>query len=101
MVREALSGYWTLLDGLTGGTAGRARGLAAGLLRTGTGRLGFARTDELARLQSRVRDLERDIAELRAATDAGAYGADPAGPARPRPHRPTPPHAPRSTRSGS
>ena len=101
MVREALSGYWTLLDGLTGGTAGRARGLAAGLLRTGTGRLGFARTDELARLQSRVRDLERDIAELRAATDAGAYAADPAGAARPRPHRPTPPHAPRSTRSGS
>jgi len=97
MVREALSGYWSLIDGLTGGTAGRARGLAAGLVRSGTERLGFARTDELARLQNRVRDLERDIAALRAAADA----AEPPAPRRPAPHRPSSARAPRSTRSGS
>jgi len=42
MVREALSGYWSLLDRVTGGTAERARGLAAGVLRTGSAAIGSA-----------------------------------------------------------
>jgi hypothetical protein len=64
MVREALSGYWSLVDGLTGGAAERARRRVTGLV------LGTSRDDGLTDLRARVRDLEREIAALRAATDA-------------------------------
>lgn len=116
MVREALTGYWTLVSGLTEVTVERARAAARAMLAQGeatrdqvaglaqeitetsrvnrealvnlvryeteraAGRLGFASTDELTTLQGRVRELERSIAELRAATEKVA--AEPAKPAR-------------------
>lgn len=105
MVREALTGYWSLVSGLTEVTVERARTAARQLVSQGeatrdqvtaltkeitetsranrealvhlvryeaeraAGKLGFASTDELTVLQGRVRDLERDIAALRTATD--------------------------------
>ncbi|MFL6129746.1 MAG: hypothetical protein ACJ73E_11860 [Mycobacteriales bacterium] len=121
MVRETLTGYWTLVSGLTEVTVERARAAARAMLAQGeatrdqvtglaqeiteasranreallklvrfeaeraTGRLGFASTDEVATLQGRVRELERSIAELRAAADAEPLPAGPAaaGPAKP------------------
>jgi polyhydroxyalkanoate synthesis regulator phasin len=113
MVREALTGYWTLVSGLTEVTVERARAAARAMLAQGettreqvsglaqeiteasrtnraallklvrfeteraAGRLGFASTDEVTTLQGRVRELERSIAELRAATEPVAE----AGPA--------------------
>ncbi|HZB48907.1 MAG TPA: hypothetical protein VE547_07410, partial [Mycobacteriales bacterium] len=111
MVREALTGYWSLVSGLTEVTVERARAAARSVLaqseatreqvsglaqeiteasrvnreallkliryeaERAAGRLGFASTDEVTTLQGRVRELERSIAELRAATDAVATGA--------------------------
>ncbi len=54
MVREALTGAWSLVSGVTGGLRSALVG----------------RPDEMARLQERVRELERQVAALRAATDA-------------------------------
>jgi polyhydroxyalkanoate synthesis regulator phasin len=119
MVREALTGYWTLVSGLTEVTVERARAAARSMLAQGeatreqvsglaqeiietsrtnrealvklvrfeteraAGRLGFASTDEVTTLQGRVRELERSVAELRAATDPVAEpAAAKAGPAR-------------------
>jgi polyhydroxyalkanoate synthesis regulator phasin len=108
MVREALTGYWSLVSGLTEVTVERARAAAKALVAQGdatreqvgglaqeiaetsranrealiklvryeteraAGRLGFAGSDEVSRLQGRVRDLERSIADLRAASEPAA-----------------------------
>jgi polyhydroxyalkanoate synthesis regulator phasin len=110
MVREALTGYWSLISGLTEVTVERARAAAKALVAQGdatrdqvsglaqeiaetsranrtalvnlvryeaeraAGRLGFAGADEVSTLQGRVRELERSVAELRAAADASAGG---------------------------
>jgi polyhydroxyalkanoate synthesis regulator phasin len=112
MVREALTGYWSLVSGLTEVTLERARtaakqlaaqgdatrdqvaGLAQEIAETGkanrealvkliryeteraAGRLGFASSDEVSTLQGRVRELERSIAELRAAADKAGTGPE-------------------------
>lgn len=120
MVREALTGYWSLVSGLTEVTVERARAAARAALAQGeatreqvsglaqeiteasrsnreallklvryeaeraAGRLGFASTDEVSTLQGRIRELERSIAELRAAADAvapPAHADRPGGPA--------------------
>ena len=119
MVREALTGYWTLVNGLTDVTVERARTAARAMLAQGeatrdqvaglaqeiietsrsnreallqlvryeseraTARLGFASTDEVTTLQGRVRELERSVAELRAATEAALAKLQPAEPAKP------------------
>jgi polyhydroxyalkanoate synthesis regulator phasin len=111
MVREALTGYWSLVGGLTEVTVERARAAARAMLAQGeatrdqvtglaqeiteasranraallsliryeaeraAGRLGFASADEVTTLQGRVRELERSIAELRAAAAATAPAA--------------------------
>jgi hypothetical protein len=54
MVREALTGAWSLVSGLTGAVRTAVAGPP----------------DEVVRLQERVRELERQVAALRAATDA-------------------------------
>ena len=54
MVREALTGAWSLVSGLTGAARSAVLGPP----------------DEVVRLQERVRELERQVAALRAATDA-------------------------------
>lgn len=54
MVREALTGAWSLVGGLTGGLRSAVVGPPA----------------EVVRLQERVRELERQVAALRADTDA-------------------------------
>ena len=46
------------------------------------GRLGFASTDEVTTLQGRVRELERSIAELRAATESAVAEPVPDEPAK-------------------
>ncbi len=58
MVREALTGAWSLVSGLTGGLTGGLRSAVA------------RRPEEMVQLQERVRELERQVAALRAATDA-------------------------------
>jgi len=67
MVREALSGCWSLVSGLTGGTAERARAVVGAVLRPDP-----AGPRQMRRLQERVRDLEREVSALRAAADAVA-----------------------------
>lgn len=54
MVREAFTGAWSLVSGLTGSVRSAVLGPP----------------DEVVRLQARVRELERQVAALRAATDA-------------------------------
>ena len=111
MVREALTGYWSLVSGLTEVTVERARAAAKALAAQGEAtrdqvgalaqeiaetsranreallnlvryeaeraaeRLGFASSDEMSRLQGRVRDLERTIAELRTAAGGDSSSA--------------------------
>ena len=113
MVRDALTGYWSLVSGLTEVTVERARAAAKALAAQGEAtreqvgvlaqeivetsranrealvnlvryeaeraaeRLGFASSDEMSRLQGRVRDLERSIAELRTAAGADSSSATP------------------------
>ena len=133
MVREALTGYWSLVSGLTEVTVERARAAARAMLAQGeatrdqvtglaqeiteasranraallsliryeteraAGRLGFASTDEVTTLQGRVRELERSIAELRAAADATAPAAGAAAPGSAEPAAPAPARAARKT----
>ncbi|HYT09767.1 MAG TPA: hypothetical protein VEL73_03820 [Mycobacteriales bacterium] len=106
MVRETLTGYWSLVSGLTEVTVERARTAARALVAQGdatrdqvatlaqeiaetsranrealvklvryeaeraAGMLGFAGLDEVSTLQGRVAELERSVAELRAAADS-------------------------------
>jgi len=67
MVREALSGCWSLVNGLTAGTAERARAAVGAVLRPDP-----AGPQQMRRLQARVRDLQREVSALRVAADAVA-----------------------------